>query len=328
MRGLAVKQALGQFIGDPCRGAFFGLGVGEDFGQARADVRQVRGDGRQFGAAVLEGDVDQATGVDHIVRGVEDAAPFQLVGDLQVGQLRTGGTGHGGATQLADAVAIEHGAKAAGREDVAGGAEQGVIGDRVCAELLHGQLHFALVDVADQQFGAGGMQLFGEGVTDVAQALDRHAQAFEIVAAQARHRGGADTGEYAHGGMGRRVAGGGGAGDEAGLLGNAIHVGHRGAAVDGGDIAAIKLLDTSPEGFKQGRAAFHMGGAQDHGATTAYRQTRQGGLVAHALGQACGVGHRAFVVGICEVTTTTQGRPQAAVVDGYDRLQPGRRVDA
>jgi len=48
------------------------------------------------------------------------------------------------------------------------------------------------------------MQLFGEGVTDVAQALDRHAQAFEIVAAQARHRGGADTGEYAHGGMGRR----------------------------------------------------------------------------------------------------------------------------
>jgi len=61
MRGLAVKQALGQLIGDPCRGAFFGLGVGEDFGQARADVRQVRGDGRQFGAAVLEGDVDQAT---------------------------------------------------------------------------------------------------------------------------------------------------------------------------------------------------------------------------------------------------------------------------
>ena len=46
MPGLFVEQTLGQFVRDPCRGAFFGLGVGEDFGEARADVGQVRGDGR------------------------------------------------------------------------------------------------------------------------------------------------------------------------------------------------------------------------------------------------------------------------------------------
>lgn len=64
--------------------------MGENFGQARADIGQVRGNGRQLRATVLEGHVDQAPGVDHVVRCVEDAAPFQLVGDLQVGQLCAG----------------------------------------------------------------------------------------------------------------------------------------------------------------------------------------------------------------------------------------------
>ena len=72
MPGLFVEQALGQLVRHPCRGAFFGLGVGEDFGEARADVRQVCGDGGQLGAGVFEGDVDQAAGVDHVVRGVEE----------------------------------------------------------------------------------------------------------------------------------------------------------------------------------------------------------------------------------------------------------------
>jgi len=200
--------------------------MGEDFREAFADVRQVRGDGRQFRPAVFERDVNQATGVDHVIGGIEDAAAFQLVGHLQVGQLRTGGTGNGGAAQLADALAIEYGAQAAGCEDVAGGAEQGIVGDGVCAQLLHGQLHLAVVDVADQQFGPGGVQLLGQGITDVAQALDRHAQALEVITAQACHRGGTDTGEYAHGGMRRRVASGAGAGDIAGVLGDAVHVGH------------------------------------------------------------------------------------------------------
>ena len=91
MPGLFVQQAFGQFIGHPRGGAFFGLGVGKDFGQAAADVRQVCGDARQVGAGVFEGDVDQPARVDHVVWRVEDAAAFQLVGDVQVGQLCAGG---------------------------------------------------------------------------------------------------------------------------------------------------------------------------------------------------------------------------------------------
>lgn len=44
MGGLFVEQAFGQFVRHPCGAAFFGLGVGEDFRQARADIRQVRSD--------------------------------------------------------------------------------------------------------------------------------------------------------------------------------------------------------------------------------------------------------------------------------------------
>lgn len=71
-----------------------------------------------------------------------------------------------------------------------------------------------------------------------------------------------------------------------------------------------------------------MSGTQDHGGATAHRQTGQGSLVAHALGQARGIRHGTFVVGIGEVATAAEGGPQAAVVDGNDRLQPGDRVDA
>jgi hypothetical protein len=38
-----------------------------------------------------------------------------------------------------------------------------------------------------------------------------------------------------------------------GLLGDAIHVRHRRAAVDGGDVAAVELLDAAPEGLEQRR---------------------------------------------------------------------------
>jgi leucine dehydrogenase len=94
------------------------------------------------------------------------------------------------------------------------------VADMDCiAQLLHGQLHLAMIDVAHQQFRAGGVQLFSQGVTDIAQPLNRHAQAFEVVAAKARHGGGADAGEHAHCRMGRRIACGSGAGDVAGLLG-------------------------------------------------------------------------------------------------------------
>ncbi|MNY21143.1 hypothetical protein D3C86_1546670 [compost metagenome] len=123
-------------------------------------------------------------------------------------------------------MAVEHTAKPARREDIARCAEQRFIGNRVRPQLLHGQLHLAVIDVADQQFGTGSVQLFCQCIPDIAQALDGHAQTFEVVAAQPGHGGAADAGEHAHRRVWRGVARRGGAGDVLGLLGDAIHVRH------------------------------------------------------------------------------------------------------
>ncbi|MNS60244.1 hypothetical protein D3C72_932310 [compost metagenome] len=56
--------------------------------------------------------------------------------------------------------------------------------------------------VADQQFRASGMQLLGQCVTDIAQSLYRNPQAFEVVAAKARHGRGTNAGEHPHSCMG------------------------------------------------------------------------------------------------------------------------------
>ncbi|MCY1423352.1 hypothetical protein D9M71_390610 [compost metagenome] len=56
--------------------------------------------------------------------------------------------------------------------------------------------------VADQQLGTRRMQLLGQRIANIAQPLYGNAQAFEIIAAQTRHRGGANSGEHAHGCMG------------------------------------------------------------------------------------------------------------------------------
>ena len=66
----------------------------------------------------------------------------------------------------------------------------------MCPQLFDGQLHAPGVEIADQQFGASGMQRFGQGETDVAQALHGNPQSFQIITAQARLRRGADAGEH------------------------------------------------------------------------------------------------------------------------------------
>ncbi|MNY22816.1 hypothetical protein D3C86_1564560 [compost metagenome] len=175
---------------------------------------------------MLERHVNQSAGVYHVIRCVQDAATFQLVGNIQMGQLIVRRTGHCRAAQLRHAVAVEHPAQTAWRKNIARRAEQCVVGDGVSPELLHCQLHLAVIDIADQQFGPGSVQLFCQGITNVAQALNGNAQAFEVIAAQSRHRSGANAGEYAHRRVWRRVARRGGAGDMLGLLGDAIHVRH------------------------------------------------------------------------------------------------------
>ena len=63
-------------------------------------------------------------------------------------------------------------------------------------QLLDGQLHTPGIKVADQQFDASGMQRFGQGEADIAQALNGDPQSFQIVAAKTRLGRGANAREY------------------------------------------------------------------------------------------------------------------------------------
>ncbi|MNR30684.1 hypothetical protein D3C85_1481510 [compost metagenome] len=152
--------------------------MGEYLGQAQADLRQVGGDRRQLLATVLKRHVDQAAGIDHVIRGIEDAARLHLVGDIGAGELVVGRAGHRRATQLVHRLGVEHTTQAAGREDVARCGEEGIGSHRLGAQLLDGQLHTAAVQVADQQLGTRCMELFGQGVAHVAETLHGDAQAF------------------------------------------------------------------------------------------------------------------------------------------------------
>jgi hypothetical protein len=99
-------------------------------------------------------------------------------------------------------------------------------------------------------------------------------------------------------------------------------------AVDGGDVATVELFDATTKSFEQRATVFHMSRAHDHCHASALRQPRQRSLVAHALSEANGIFDGGFVIGIGEITTSAQGWPEATVMDGNDRLQPGDRINA
>ncbi len=146
------------------------------------------------------------------------------------------------------------------------------------AELLDRQLHPAGIEVADQQLGADRRQLLGQCVADVAEPLHRDPQAFQVVAAEARLGAGANPGEHAEGGMRRGVAGLGGAGDVAGLLGDAVHVGAGGTAVHRSDVASAEAFDEAPEGLEQRAAIVQVRRADDHRLAAALLQPARAAL--------------------------------------------------
>ncbi|MNH05365.1 hypothetical protein D3C79_646860 [compost metagenome] len=109
-------------------------------------------------------------------------------------------------------------------------------------------------------------------------------------------------------------------------LGNAVHVQGRGAAVHCDDEAPVQGVDEAAKGLEQRGTVFHMRVAHDHRLAAPQWQAGQRRLVAHALGQADGVGHGAFIIGIRQVAATAHGRAQLLAVDSHHGLQAGGRV--
>ncbi|MNE77286.1 hypothetical protein D3C80_1735880 [compost metagenome] len=85
-------------------------------------------------------------------------------------------------------------------------------------------------------------------------------------------------------------------------------------------------IDEAAKGLEQRGAVLHMRVAHDHRLAPTQRQARQRRLVAHALGQANGVGHGAFVIGVRQIAATAHGWAQLLAVDRHNRFQARRRV--
>ncbi len=155
------------------------------------------------------------------------------------------------------------------------------------------------------------MQLPSQLGTDVADSLDGHPQAIEILPVQAVTHGAAHGAENAPGSEGGRVAGGTFPAEAADMLGglcNHPHIGFARTGILGGDVVAVQRIDQPAHGAQQFRGLVATRVGDDHGLAAAQRQVGQRRLVGHAAGQAQHIGQCLIVTGVGEDAQAAQGR--------------------
>src|SRR5690606_2566791 len=160
---------------------------------------------RVIGAAGLtrvhfRGDVDDAAAVDDVVGRIQHAALEQLVADVGRGQLVVGGAADGLDLEAVQRLRVQRGAERARGVDVGGDVIDSVRGDDLSAGLGGDGFQVGLVDVGDDQLGAGLVQLLGQIGPDVAHALDGDGQAGHVVLVEQATRQDQVRAEHALGG--------------------------------------------------------------------------------------------------------------------------------
>jgi hypothetical protein len=246
--------------------------------------------------------------------------------DRLVGQLVVGSARDHLDLQARQGRRRDRAAQGAGCEHIGVDVEDGVGRDDPGAGLGGHLVQGLLVDVGDDQLGAGGVQLLGQIGADVAYTLDGDGDAVQI-AVQGPLDAQPHAAEHALGGDRRRVARGGGVAFQAGdILGGAAggdQVGRRDADVLGRPVLAGQAVDGAAEGLEQLRRLLAAGVANDHGLAAAEVQVCHGVLVRHALRQPQGVGHSSVGAGIVPHAAAASGRTARGGVDGDNRLQAG-----
>src|SRR5690606_25410961 len=142
---------------------------------------------------------------------------------------------------------VDDGAKGAGSKDVALHIVDGIGLDSLGAEFLDGPVDGLLIDVGDDELGAGFMQMLAQVVAHMADALNSHGLAGNVVAAPYFLGGGQHAHENTQSCLGGGVAAAAGrsryTGDVLGFQADDVHVLDGGAHVFGGNVAAVEALD-------------------------------------------------------------------------------------
>ncbi len=278
----------------------------------------------------LEAHVDDAAGVDDVVRGVRDAALQQLAAVAGLLEDVVGAAGDDLALELREGAIVHRRAEGAGGVDV-----HLLSVDRVGladarAELLGGRLHAGPVHVADHEVAARLHEAPPEVEPHVADALDGDPGPLEVLLPQHLLGEGLDAEEHPVGGERGGVAGAalgaGAAGDPVGLLADPLHVLDGGAHVLGGDVAAPEGLDEGPHGAEDLRLAVPLRVPEDDRLPAAEAGAGDGRLVGHPPGEAEDVGQRLDLRLVGPHPQPAQGRPEGRVVDRDDGLEPDGRI--
>ncbi len=202
--------------------------------------------------------------------------------------------------------------------------------DRLGVKLVHRPAHPLLVDIGDEELDAFRVEVLGEEVAGLAEALDGHLEPRKVVGAV--HPLGARLDPVVHAPRGHRrgVAASaqraGDAGDVGRLMPHPLHVGHARPHVLRGDVATTQAVHEAAEGAEERLALLGPGIPDDDRLAAAQVQPRRRRLVGHAAGEPEHVFERLRLVGEGPHAATTQRGAEHGVVDRDDGLESGGLV--
>src|SRR3990167_5632796 len=291
----AVEAFQGQAVGDLGGAAAVGRGALEDLLQGVAYAFDMRLELRSAATGALVADIDNAAGVDRIIRRVQALVATQGFRQAGIGQLVVGGPGDNRRAQDFQGLQVDDAAHGAGREYIHLQGEYLLLGHGGCTQLLHRAAYIGRDYIGNPQLSPGLVEVPRQAEAHLAHALDRHFQAAQVVTAQTVFDRRLDADKYPVGRGRRRVAIAhatleafalSSPGHMAGALGHDLHFRNAGARIRRGDIAAAQAVDEVTHGLEQRGALAAMRVTHDHRLAATQRQPGEGRLVTHAARQA------------------------------------------
>src|SRR5690606_38140779 len=331
----------------------------EEVRQCLVDLARLAPGAVRIPAVHLSIDVDHATGVDHVVRRIEDALLRQHVAMPLLAKLVVRGARDDLEAELRDRRVIDDGTECARREDLRLDAIDLVRRNGAGAQLVDHVLHALRVDVGDDELRTDLVQIAAQVAADVTEPLYCDGDTLEVVRAELVLRGGLDAAEHTPRRDRRRVAETAGqAGDVARLHLDVAHVLDARAHVLGGDVAAAQRLDeaavcaedhlaarraivTAEHGLAAAQrldeaavcAEDHLAlrraiVTDDHGLAAAQVETGDGSLVRHSAREAEYVDDCLFLRGVVPEARAAKRRAERRVVYRDDPLVADARLVA
>src|SRR6267143_1348968 len=329
---LPGQQLTRHLVRHRVRRAILAPGAFEDFRQSRGNALDL-GNDLLFGSAavILARDADDAAGIDHVVRAVEDPGRLQRLNVLSLRQLVVRGSGDDARAQARDRLHIEH------RSQRTRGQHVDVLGQHVldrhgsCPELRAHPLHGGRTHVGNAQLRALGSQQPAKVVAHTTHALYGDGEVLQIRPAEPESDRGLDPQIDTERGLRPRVPArlARRAPEARHIARHARHAGHvddRRADVFGRDVASAERVNEAAEGLEQLRCLCLARLADDDGLAAAERHAGQRILVAHATRQAQDIGNRLRAGGVRPHAAAAGRRAPRGGMNGDDRAQPGRGV--